>query len=336
MTAEKRRFGCLGIGLIILLAMSALLNLVLLGIQGASHTKIGSSFGEEGPKFREQTVVPGNSDSKIAVISLKGVISSSTEGTLGDSMVDDMKLALNQAANDASVKGVILSVDSPGGEVTASDIIYHEVTKLRAKKPVVVYMGSLAASGGYYISCGGSWIVANETTLTGSIGVIISTVKYKDLLGKIGVEPMVFKSGKFKDMLSGSRDMTPEETAYIQGMVMQTYGKFVGIVAAERHLPEQQLRDGIADGRVISGKDALGDKLINQIGYFEDAVAKARELAGVSDAEVVSYKASAGFGRFLKMLGKADNAKIEVSLEQQLMPALEPGRLYMLPSYYAP
>ncbi|MGC3991303.1 MAG: signal peptide peptidase SppA [Chthoniobacteraceae bacterium] len=326
----------MGIGLIVLLAISALLNLVLLGIQGASHTKLGTSFGDQVPKFTEQTVVSGNDDSKIAVISLKGVISSSTEGVLGDSMVDDLKLALGQASRDASVKAVILSVDSPGGEVTASDIIYHEVTKLRAKKPVVVYMGSLAASGGYYISCGGSWIVANETTLTGSIGVIISTVKYKDLLGKIGVEPMVFKSGKFKDMLSGSRDMTPEENEYIQGMVMQTYGKFVGIVAAERHLPEQQLRDGIADGRVISGKDALNDKLINQLGYFEDAVAKARELAGVSDAEVVSYKASPGFGRFLKLLGQSENSKIEVNLEQKLMPSLEPGRLYMLPSFYAP
>jgi len=147
----------------------------------------------------------------------------------------------------------VLSIDSPGGEVTASDVIYSAVCKARKQKPVVVYMGSMAASGGFYVACGGSYLMANDTTLTGSIGVIIQTLNYQQLLGKIGVEAVVFKSGQFKDILSGSRQMTPEEKEYIQKLVMQTYGKFVGIVATERKLPVEQLTKGIADGRIISG-----------------------------------------------------------------------------------
>ena len=229
----------------------------------------------------------------------------------------------------------VLYVDSPGGEVTASDVIYNAVKNARAKKPVVIYMGSLAASGGYYISCGGSWLIANETTLTGSIGVIMETVNYKDLMGKIGVSPVVFKSGKFKDMMSGSRDMTDEEKTYIQNMVLETYGKFVKIVADERKLPEQGLRDGIADGRVISGKDALDDKLINQLGQIEDAFAKARELGNAPGAAVVRYQPGFKLGKILQMLGQSEQSKIEINLAQKVLPPLESGRLYMLPSFYA-
>ncbi len=259
-------------------------------------------------------------------------------GTEGETMVDDIKIALQQATDDSNVKAIVLNIDSPGGEVTASDVIYNAVRKARAKKPVVIYMGSLTASGGYYVSCGGSFLMANDTTLTGSIGVIIETINYSQLMGKIGVSPAVFKSGKFKDMLSGSRDMTQEEKDYIQGMVMETYGKFVQIVADERKLPVDQLRNGIADGRVISGKDALDDKLIDGLGQIEDAYDKARELAKAPDASVVRYKAAFTFGNFFKMLGESNQSsqsKIEVNLTQKMLPPLEPGKLYLLPGFYA-
>ena len=254
-------------------------------------------------------------------------------------MVDDMKIALQQAGDDSKVKAIVLAIDSPGGEVTASDVIYNAVRKARAKKPVVIYMGSLAASGGYYVSCGGTWLIANETTFTGSIGVIMETMNFESLLGKVGVAPVVFKSGKFKDMLSPTREMTQEEKDYIQKLVMDTYGKFVQIVADERKLPVDGLRNGIADGRVISGKDALDDHLIDaELGLIEDAFDKARALGNAPGAQVVRYQPGFALGKLFKIFGESSQSgksKIEVNLTQKLLPPLEPGKLYMLPDFYA-
>jgi protease-4 len=179
--------------------------------------------------------------------------------------------------------------------------------------------------------------MADDTSLTGSIGVIIETLNFQDLLGKIGVAPVVFKSGKFKDMLSPMRAMTPEEQTYVQDMVMQTYGKFVGIVARERHLPEADLRAGIADGRVISGRDALKYKLIDGLGQIEDAYDLARQKGNAPDAAVVRYQANMRLGKLLRMLGGRAEAstKVEVELPGATMPRLEAGRLYLLPDFFA-
>jgi protease-4 len=237
------------------------------------------------------------------------------------------------------VKAIVLVIDSPGGEVTASDVIYQAVVKARAKKPVVVFMDSLAASGGYYVSCGGTYTIANETTLTGSIGVIMQTLNYKDLFDKVGLKMVTMKSGKMKDMLSGSRPITEEEQAYVQGLIMETYGKFVGIVAKERKLDENKLRNGIADGRVVSGKDALENKLIDQLGSVEDAYAKAMELGKAPNAPVVRYEAAFHLGKLFRLLGQSESrssSKVEVSLTEALKPKLEAGRLYYLPEMCAP
>jgi protease-4 len=180
--------------------------------------------------------------------------------------------------------------------------------------------------------------MADDTTLTGSIGVIIETLNYESLMGKVGVNAVVFKSGQFKDMLSGARPMTDAEKAYVQDMVMQTYGKFVGIVARERKLPEDQLRSGLADGRVISGRDALKDKLIDGLGQVEDAYDKARELGGAADAPVVRYEAEFRFGKLLRLFtGRSESSsKIQLELPGAIEPHLEAGRLYLLPSFFAP
>jgi len=265
----NKRFGCFAVGLVVLLVFSVLFNLILLA---ANRHRLSSHYLPKPRPYDETTEDPGSGGStdKVAIVSLEGLISSSISGSLGDSMVEDIKTALKQAVDDDKVKAILLHIDSPGGEVTASDAIYAAVRKARAKKPVVVYMGSVAASGGYYVACGGSYLMANETTITGSIGVIIETINYEQLLGKIGVSPVVFKSGAFKDILSGSRPMTEEEKAYIQGLVMQTYDKFVGIVSHERKLPMEQLSP-IADGRIISGMDAVHDRLIDKTGQIEDA-----------------------------------------------------------------
>jgi len=329
---NKKQFGCIMALLVFLLCISLLCNFVL-AFRG-SHLS-GSMVGPA-PRFEEATVVDGTGPGKIAQISLRGIISSSESGSVGETMVDDLKIQLQQATDDKDVKAIVLYVDSPGGEVTASDMIYDAVTRARAQKPVVVYMGSLAASGGYYVSCGGSYLMANDTSLTGSIGVIIETFNYENLLGKIGLQSIVFKSGQFKDMLNGARDMTPEEKTYVQNLVMQTYGKFVGIVARERHIPEDQLRAGIADGRVISGRDALDDKLIDGLGQIEDAYQQARKLGNAPDAPVVRYEQSMGFGRLLRRLtGRSESSKVQIELPGALGTQLEEGRLYLLPSFFA-
>jgi protease IV len=272
------------------------------------------------PRFREILLQRGAraTTDKIAVITMRGLISSSIPGNVSDSMVDDLRAALQQAREDHRVKAIVLEIDSPGGEVTASDEIYSAVVKTR-----------------YYVSCGGKFLMANETTITGSIGVIIQTLNYEQLLNKIGLASVVFKSGKFKDMLNGARPITPEERELVQNFIMSTYDKFLGIVAKERNLPADLLRNTIADGRILSGKDALQNKLIDGLGELDDAFSKAKELANAPDAKVVKYGPPFSLSRFLRVFGESES-KIELQLPKQLLPQLESGRAYFLPSYYAP
>ena len=333
----NRKLGCLSIFLFVALCGSVLFNMVL--AVTAFNRLSGTSHEEERlPRFRETILEPGGrgSDDKIAVIPLRGLISSSLPGSVGDSMVDDLRYALEQAREDDDVRAVVLEIDSPGGEVTASDVIYHAVVKTRARKPVVVYMDSVTASGGYYVACGGKYLIANDTTITGSIGVIIQTLNYEQLFNKVGLASVVFKSGKFKDMLNGARPITPEEREYVQGFVMATYEKFLGIVAKERNLPADSLRNTIADGRILSGRDAHDHKLIDGLGQIEDAFGKAKELSKAPDATIVKYGPPYSISRFFRALGKGAETKLEVTLPKQLMPQFESGRAYFLPSYYAP
>lgn len=332
----NRKLGCLSIFLFVALCASLVFNLIL---AAAAFKRLSgtAAIEESAPKFHEVVVQRGSrGGDKIAVIPLRGLISSSIPGSVGDNMVDDMRFALEQARDDEHVRAIVLEIDSPGGEVTASDVIYNAVVRARAKKPVIVYMGSLAASGGYYIACGGKYLMANETTITGSIGVIIQTLNYEQLFNKLGLASVVFKSGKFKDMLNGARQMTPEEREYVQDFVMKTYDKFLGIVATERHLPADELRNTIADGRIMSGKDAVTNKLIDAVGQIEDAYAKAKQLGNAPDATVVKYGPPFSLSRVFRALGQSTASRIELKLPNQVAPQLESGRAYFLPSFYAP
>lgn len=331
-----KKSGCAIVALFLALCVSIFVNGVLLVGLGARST--GPVAGAEEPKrFQEQILEPGRGEGKIAVIPLAGVIAYDSETALGDSLVADLKFALRQAEDDPDVKAVVMSVDSPGGEITASDAIYHELRKFARKKPVVFFMNSIGASGAYYAACGASWVMCHETTFTGSIGVIISTLNYRELFGKIGLQSIVFKSGKFKDLLNGARELSPEESAYVQGLVMQSYDKFLGIVARARRLDESALRNGVADGRILSGIDAYRAKLVDQLGYVEDAYEKARALGGAPGAEVVLYKRSFSLSNFFQLFGESAQAakKVQIDLLQDL-PALKPGRVYLLPAFLAP
>jgi len=330
-----RRLGCLSIFLFIALCASLFVNFVLMIV--AFQRLGGIREAEPIPRFREILLQRGAhaTTDKIAVITMRGLISTSIPGNVSDSMVDDLRAALQQAREDGRVKAIVLEIDSPGGEVTASDEIYSAVVKMRARKPVVVYMDSLAASGGYYVSCGGKFLMANETTITGSIGVIIQTLNYEQLFNKIGLASVVFKSGKFKDMLNGARPITPEERKLVQDFIMSTYDKFLGIVAKERNLPADLLRNTIADGRILSGKEALQNKLIDGLGELDDAFTKAKQVGNAPDAKVVKYGPPFSLSRLLRVFGESES-KIELQLPKQLVPQLESGRAYFLPSYYAP
>ena len=331
-----KKSGCLSIVLFVLLGVSFFVNLILLMALGFSGLKSAAPLPNQ--KFKETQLTPGSSSDKVAVITLSGLIS--YNGGMGSdgSMVDDMKEAFRQAADDPQVKAIVLSVDSPGGEVTAGDTIYHALGKLSAKKPVVIFINSIGTSAAYYISCGASWIMCSDTSFTGSIGVIISTLNYKELFGKIGLQSVVFKSGQFKDALSGARDLTDDEKTYFQGLVMQTYDRFLNIVATSRHLDPVTLRNGIADGRVLRGKDAYAAKLIDQLGYIEDAYDKARLLGKAPGAEIVRYEKRESFGGLLKLFENSEKTDLHLDLNLSSPEAgakLESGRLYLLPSYYA-
>jgi protease-4 len=300
----------------------------------------------------EVAISSTNSDNKIAVIDVDGVIGSGEIDRSGLDLVEFIKDQLRMAENDGDVKAVILKVNSPGGEVLASDDINKAITKFQdgSHKPVVASMGTLAASGGYYISVPCRWIVANELTITGSIGVIMHGYNYRQLMDKIGIHPMVFKSGRFKDMLSGERDdknLTPEqqrtrdeEDQMVQSLIDETFNKFKEVVKTGRTRAAQENEgqgralvddwQDFADGRVLSGKQALNFGFVDELGDFDTALKRAESLAKIPSASVVQYRMPVDLGSVLmRLFGKTDVPAIKVDLGVDL-PKLEAGRLYFI------
>ncbi len=323
----------------------------LLGLGGAASRTAG-------PRLEEVVVESRDSDNKIAIVPVEGIIWGSFD-LGGQSIVSRIQEQLKAAGRDARVKAVLLKVNSPGGEVLAADDIYRALAEFQKKtgKPVVTVMGSLAASGGYYVASASRWIVANELTITGSIGVIMHGWNYRSLMNKIGLQPMVYKSGRFKDMLSGERDlekMTPEEkadyteeTKMVQGLIDQTYQRFKQVVAEGRQnanrlnqnrseakgQPLSKSWTDYADGRVLSGKQAYDLGFVDELGTWETAVKRSRELAGISDANLVTYQPIFDLSSLFRMFGKTEAPKLKVDFGMDL-PGLEPGHLYFLSPTY--
>ena len=261
----------------------------------------------------------------VAVIYAEGVISSgsaSAATSTGGVTPARIRADLRRADRDASVKAVVLRINSPGGSVVASNEIYRLLKD--SGKPVVVSMGETAASGGYYIACASKWIVANPDTLTGSIGVISELPNAEELLKKIGVQIVVIKSGANKDIGSFSRPMTDDEKKLWQAVIDQAYDGFVKIVAEGRNLPEDKVRP-IADGRVYTGRQAQELGLVDQLGYLDDAVTKAGELGGISGKpRVVEYVPRPTLFELLtSMSSRATGLSLEQILGFDAMPRLE-------------
>jgi len=213
------------------------------------------------------------SSGQIAVLELEGLILDSK------SFVEQLK----EYGNRSSVKIVLLHLNTPGGGVTASQEIYEAIKKFReeSNKKVVVSMSSVAASGGYYVACASDRIFANPGTITGSIGVIAEWVNYGELLRWAKMEDVVIKSGSFKDAGSPTRQLTEAERAYFQSLIDDMYGQFVAAVASSRKMDTDAVRK-LADGRVFTGKEAKQNGLVDEIGTFQDAVAAAAKMAGIS------------------------------------------------------
>ena len=251
--------------------------------------------------------ISGNSkaEKKIAVIDVKGTITSDTE-TFGEAIANSKNIVklIRAAMKDDAVKAIIIDLDTPGGEVTASDEIYHEL-KL-CQKPVVAMMNSMAASGGYYVACGADRIVANRNTMTGSIGVIISSVNISELLEWAKVKPEFYTSGKMKAMLNPAKPTTEEESKIIQALVMDAYNDFAGIVAEARNIPLEKITNGeLGDGRVFDGKQALENGLVDELGYFTAAEDAAIKLAGLAreDCRIERFKNNSSLSDLFGLFG---------------------------------
>jgi protease-4 len=246
-------------------------------------------------ELQEVVLVPSQARAKIVVIDVEGLISSSASSGLFSREKNSMAKVydrLERAARDPEVRAVILRLETPGGEVTASDIIYHQVAAFKEKtgKPVLGLMMGIAASGGYYIASACDAIMAHPSTLTGSIGVISIFPDIHDLMAKVGVKVNVIKSGENKDAGGPFRDMTVEEKKIFQGIIDEYFERFLSVVEAGRRgrIGADDLRR-IADGRVYTAPQALDLKLIDAIGYFEDAYKKTLTMAGLESAKVVAY-----------------------------------------------
>ena len=250
-------------------------------------------LGQE--KLEEIVLLPSPAKDKVLMIDVEGMISSMTgSGLLSreKNAVSRVFERLEKAGRDPLIKAVILRLDTPGGEVTASDIIYHEILRFKERtgKPVVGLMMAVAASGGYYIASACDVIMAHPSTLTGSIGVISVFPSLESLMGKVGVKVNIIKSGPAKDSGSPFRDMTDDERALFQGIIDEYYESFLGVVARNRkdRIPADELRR-IADGRVYTAQQALRLGLIDDVGYFDDAFGKALALSNLKSARLVSY-----------------------------------------------
>jgi protease-4 len=203
-------------------------------------------------------------------------------------------------------------------------------------------MGSLAASGGYYVSVPCRWIVANELTITGSIGVIMSAWNYRGLMDKVGVRPQTFKSGKYKDMLSGSREpdsITQEERDMVQALINETYGRFTNVVATGRSWAREKNKNkgraliedwaDYADGRILSGKEAFERGFVDELGTFDDAVKRAKNIADIRKANLIEYQQRFDISDLFRLFGQSESKAVKVDLGMDV-PKLQAGRLYFL------
>lgn len=328
--------GCL-CGCLFSILAPVLLFTLLTGSCAVLMTKMGDSEAFITNESARNVIECGLGDRQIAVIPVKGIIGyfsgdsifSNVQGGNAERIIRDLK----RAEQDTTVAAVILDMNTPGGEVVASDEVRQVLDRMET--PVVTVMHSMAASGGYYIASGSEWIVANPMTLTGSIGVIMQGVEYKGLMEKLGLKPVVYRSGDFKDIFSGSREATPEEKEYLNQMVRDDFTRFCEVVSqgrSQRYPTVEDVKAAVfGDGRPLLGSDAFALGLVDELGDISSAIAKARELGDCPYGQVVRYGSSSPFRSLFTSLSAVRNPKVQI---EGLTPglALPMGtRFYLMP-----
>jgi protease-4 len=346
--SRGRGWMVLAIILLLLFGISALFNMghFMSGLSRGRGVKYSRAVG---PKLEEVIVEDNDGMNKIALVEVNGIITSRSMDQGGYNIVELIKAQLKRAEDDFRVKAVILRVDSPGGEVLASDEIYREIADFQKRpthKPVIASMGNLAASGGYYVSAPCQWIVANDLTITGSIGVIMHSYNYRHLMDKVGLQPQTFKSGKYKDMLSGDRvpeEIPAEEKQMVQNLIDETYGKFKSVVADGRKQAHDKNKahsekgrelaedwTNYADGRVLSGTEAYKLGFVDELGNFQDAVKRAKALVNISGpVNLIQYQQHYDLADIFRIFGRSEAKTIKVDLGLD-PPRLQAGQLYFL------
>jgi len=292
--------------LVLALGTSLFLNLgmgvALLALTPTLHQS-GDTPVDEEPAFEEEWSF-GSGTTKVVRLLLSGIITRETEAGLFQVPVDpieELLRAIRAADRDEEVRAILLEVDSPGGGITPSDEVYTALMRFKAGgegRKIIVLMRDLAASGGYYVAMAGDWLIAQPTTVIGSIGVIMQSLNWKVLSDKIGVTDTTIKSGDNKDMLNPFRETDPEEVALLQDMIDRMHTRFRGIVAQSRGIEPAALAE-IADGRIFTADQAMELRLIDQVGYWDDAVAKTAELLGEESVRIVRYYTTTTFWDFL-------------------------------------
>lgn len=332
--------GCL-LALTILLALGLLLSLFLnLTLIGAKSGRGAPGTGPSRPDPLAEKWIEGEGEDKVCLVELEGVIMDEvrSQGVFGatERPVERIKRELEAAAKDDRVKAVLFSVDSPGGAVTTSDEIWHLFMDWRArtKKPVVVWMGGLCASGGYYVSMAADEVWASPTTITGSIGVIMQTFNMAGLLKRFDVESVTIKSGANKDLMNPFKPINPEHLGILGAMVDEMYAKFVGKVVLGRKsagLSEEVVKK-LADGRIYTADQALQAKLVDRVGYREEAFGAAKARAGVKEATLFRYQKAPGLLEILsgEAQARAGRAPLGLDLSLEALLSCETPRPYYL------
>lgn len=295
--------------------------------------------GAGGGALVEMTVA-GEGKAKILLIDLSDVFTEEEKrGSFGivrkPSTVSRLKAQLEKAKRDPDVKALLLRLNTPGGAVTASDILHHEIVRFKEKKgvPVIAEMMGVTASGGYYVACAADRIMAHPTTITGSVGVLWRGKNFEGLFEKIGVEDTSLKTGEKKDIGSPFRKRTAEEEAIMAALLDDFFARFVSIVEDSRTGITPESMETITDGRIFTANQALELGLIDDIGYLEDAVETAGREAGLVEARVVVYRPESrqGAGNIYAALGDLEDLQFSlVNIEaDSLLNGLQPGFYYL-------
>ena len=258
---------------------------------------LGSLGALRGERPLQETKLEGEGRAKILLVDVSNVITDlPTKHAFGlleeESSVERVHAELKKAADDERVKAVVLRVNSPGGGVTASDDVYGEIVRFKKERklPVVAALGDVAASGGYYVACAADRIVAHPTTVTGSIGVIMTSLNLEGLLAKVGVRNQTFKAGEHKDILSPFRGATAEERRIVQSILDDLHARFVSVVREGRPTLDVSRLAELTDGRIFDAPQALQAGLIDQVGDLHAAIDAAKAAAHVDEARVVAYR----------------------------------------------